>query len=307
MPELSQLAQRLSAEIWLVIFDCLAGDYETLISVGLVSRSWRLLSHRFLLKDVDLSSHNNGRLPEFEVQESALVLGVVMSDYEDKYRPRNLVPRQRAFIRLMTDRPELAIYVNSFAWTLVWIDFDEDELTEIDLQIWDVFSRMQNVTRLDLASLHFFSHEPYIRENPERLFPAVTDLRLVGWMHRGLVRAIVTSLDAGKLRSLKLDHLQDEGVLPNGETVPDELHRLEYHTSVDPYVDEGVNDEMWARQERGEGGIWPGPMGYPLRILRQLGSTSLTHLEIRLGRPSELIDQRNYISMFRETAEFIRR
>jgi hypothetical protein len=93
----------------------------------------------------------------------------------------------------------------------VWKDFDDDGLTDIDLQTWDVFSRMQNVARLDLASLHDISDQPYIRQNPARLFPAVTHLRLVGWMHRGLVRALVTSFDARKLDCLELDHLEDEG------------------------------------------------------------------------------------------------
>ncbi|XXH01314.1 Histone chaperone asf1 [Hypoxylon texense] len=296
----------LPAEIVQLIFENLVGDTKTLADVGLVCRSWRALSLRFLLQDVDLSSHNMGRLPEYEQYSFRFFREVVMADYSDQYRPHNLVPRQRAFLRLMTDRPELAVHVKALTWTLVWLDFEETELTDIDLRTWDVFGRMQNVARLDLASLHDVSYQPYIRQNPARLFPAVTDLRLVGWMHRGLVKAILTSLDASKLSCLKLDHLQDEGALPNGEPMPmDIVANYSYH-QVDPYVDEGIDEKLWARQERGDAGIFPGPMWYPLRFLRQRRLASMAHLEIRLGPFTENLDLRNDVTMFREIAEFIR-
>lgn len=46
-----------------------------------------------------------------------LLRGVVKGDYSDEYRPRSLVPRQRAILRLMTDRPELAMHAKAFTWT----------------------------------------------------------------------------------------------------------------------------------------------------------------------------------------------
>ncbi|KAI1373271.1 hypothetical protein F4677DRAFT_448601 [Hypoxylon crocopeplum] len=296
----------LPAEIFHLIFNNLVGDTKTLTRVGLVSRSWRTHSLPFLLKDVDLSCHNNGRLPAYEDMRFPLLRGVVMADYSDEYRPRSLVPRQRAFLRLMTDYPELAMHVKAFTWTLVWMDFDDDELTDIDLRTWDVFGRMQNVTQLDLASLHDISDQPYIRQNPVRLFPAVTHLRLVGWMHRGLVKAIVTSLNASKLACLKLDHLQDEGALPNGEPIPQDLAINYSHNRGDPYGNEGIDDKLWARQERGDAGIFPGPMWFPLRFLRQRCLASMAHLQIRLGPLPDALDMRNDITMFHETAEFIR-
>ncbi|KAI4594956.1 hypothetical protein KJ359_007479 [Pestalotiopsis sp. 9143b] len=257
--------------------------------------------------DVDLSSHNNGRVPEYETPELPLFRGVAMADYSDEFRPRSLVPRQCAFLRLMTDRPELAALVKSFAWTLVWMDFHEEGLTDIDLQTWDVFSRMQSVTRLDLVSLHNIADQPYIRQNPARLFPAVTHLRLVGWMHRGLVKAIVTSLDVSKLSCLELDHLQDKGALHNGQPIPQDWIVSQHYDRVDPYDDEGITEELRADQERGAAAIFPGPMWFPLHFLRQCCLASLKHLQLRLGHLPNTRDQRSDITISHETAKFIRR
>lgn len=207
----------------------------------------------------------------------------------------------------MTDRPELSMRVKAFTWTLVWIDFDDDGLTDIDFRTWDVFSRMQNVVRLDLASLHSISNQPYIRQNPARLFPAITHLRLVGWMHRGLVKAILTSLDPSKLGSLELDHLQDEGTLPNGEPMPRALAEEHSHFGDDAYSDGVIDDKLWARQEGGDAGIFPGPMWFPLRFLRQRCLASMVNLQIRLGPLADTLDLRSHMTVFHDTAEFIRR
>ncbi|VUC25924.1 unnamed protein product [Clonostachys rosea] len=302
----------LPADVLLLVFEELAGYPTTLAKAGSISRSWRTLSLPFLLKDVDLSSHNRGRLPEHEGPNFA-PFRIVMSDYSDRYRPRSLVPRQRAFLQLMIDRPELAIHVKSFAWTLVWHDTDEfncarDEMNGIDFRTWEVFGRLCSVTHLDLASLHQIGYEPYIWQNPDTLFPAVTHLRLVGWMSRGLVRAIVDSLDASKLVSAKFDYLQDEGALPNGKPIPQDLvwKTRESRYPDDIYNDEGISDELWNRQERGEVAIFPGPMWLPLRLLRSRTMSSITHLQVSLSPFSDLADLRNDITTFLETAAFVR-
>ena len=126
------LGDGLPMDVLLLILDILVGDAETLARVGLVCRDWRILSLPFLLKDVDVSSHNDGRIPEHEKPD--LGFHVVMADFTDRCRPRNLVPRQRAFLRLMTEQPELAMHVKALTWTLVWMDLDESSLTNIDLQ-----------------------------------------------------------------------------------------------------------------------------------------------------------------------------
>lgn len=307
MNEHNNSSVALPGDLLQLIFDNLVGDYKTLVNAGLVCRSWRALSLPSLLKDVDLSSHNNGRLPELEDQDYPLDRAVVMSDYTDEYRPRNLVPRQRAFLHLMIDRPELVVHIKSFTWTLIWKDFDEGSLTDIDLRTWEIFNRMQNVTQLDLASLHDISDQPYIRQHPSKLFPAITHLRLVGWMHRGLVKAILAGLDSTKLQSLELDHLQDEGALPNGVPIPQDLAQEHVPGRGDPYTDQDIDDELWMRQERGEAVIFPGPMWFPLRFLRQKPISLMAHLHVKLGCLTDNMDERNATTMFRDFAEFIKR
>ncbi|TKA21852.1 hypothetical protein B0A50_08521 [Salinomyces thailandicus] len=159
----------------------LVGDYATLREISLVSHAWRTLSWPCLLQVVDLSSHNiKGRLTEHECS----ILPEVYSQHHAKYRPRSLVPRQRDFLRLITAQPALAKHVKSFTWTLVWRDewteYDNMPLLDIDLQTWNVFVRLFNVTHLDLASIHEDWYDDISRNNPTRLFPKVTDLRLLG-------------------------------------------------------------------------------------------------------------------------------
>lgn len=92
-------------------------------------------------------------------------------------------------------------------------------MAEIDYQTWNVFSQMKNVTKLDLASLHDVYSDNFMRQSPSHLFPAVTDLRLVGWMHRRLVKAILASVNTARLHTLALDCLQDEGAHPDGSSM----------------------------------------------------------------------------------------
>ncbi|KAK6432914.1 hypothetical protein LTR95_010906, partial [Oleoguttula sp. CCFEE 5521] len=210
------MASTLSSDVLVLSFKHLSAelDYKSLCNIGLTCRKWRSLSLPCLLERVDVSSHNNGRQPQFEDPEFCQV---IHADYDGKFRQRNLVPRQRAFLRLLVKRPELSKHVQSFTWTLIWLDFDDEEgLLEIDLHTWEVFSGLTNVKTLDLGSLHDVWDQEYTRRSPRSLFSAVTDLRLLGWMHRGLIKAILGSLNLRTLKSLELDYLQDDGALLNG-------------------------------------------------------------------------------------------
>lgn len=244
---------------------------------------------------------------------------MVYANYSSEYRPRNLVSRQRAFLRLMTDKPELARYVKSFTWTLTWLDIwyndDQGELTDIDRQTWNVFGRMVNVTHLDLASLHWVDEDECIRQNPTVLFPKVRDLRLLGWMHRGLVRAIIKSLNPSELQSLKLDYLEDEGAFPNGDSLgEDSAIRYAHHTKAtagrrlwpqDVNGSEIYHDDLILRQETGKAFIFPGPMWLPLYLLAPHSMASLTHLQVKVPPFSSHTDLRSYNSTFHQTSNFI--
>ena len=301
-----------------LVFRHLAGDNATLLNVSLTCRAWRSLALPVVFQIVDVSSHNNGRQPQHE----SSVRPLVYADYDGEFRPQNLVSRQRAFLRLVTDKPELARYVKSFTWTLIWLDnwwesnSDDDTLKEIDRQAWDVFGGMVNVTHLDLASLHHVDEDEYIRQNPAMLFPNVEDLRLLGWMSRGLVRAIITSLDPRKLRSLKSDYLEDEGALPNGESLGEDISiRYAHHASSGnpfknwrPETNDGseiYDDDLIIRQETGNAFVFPGPMWLPLYLLSTHAMVSLTHLQVKVAPFSRSVDVRAYNTLFRQTSSFI--
>lgn len=301
----------LPPDVLQLVFQQLVGDNEALLNISLTCSAWRSLARPSVYRVVDISSHNNGRQFQLECEMRPLVY----ADYDGEYRPRNLVSRQRAFLRLMVNEPQLARYVRSFTWTLIWLDFDEVDLIDIDLQTWSVFGRMTNVTCLDLASLHRNEDDEYIRENPAALFPKVTDLRLLGWMHRGLVRSILKSLDPGKLQSLRLDYLEDEGAFPNGESLGEHTAtRLAHHakrmdTSHDPHpkTTDGSNiyhDDLILRQETGKAFVFPGPMWLPLHLLSTHGMESLSRLHVKV-RPFDMYtDLRSYQTLFQQTASF---
>ena len=302
----------LPADILRLVFQELVGDNETLLNISLTCGAWHSLAVPSVYHTVDISSHNNGRQPQLECE----VLPLVYADYDGRHRPRNLVSRQRAFLRLMVEKPQLARYVKSFTWTLIWLDFEENDLTAIDLQTWNVFGKMTNVTDLDLASLHRTEDDWYIRQSPAVLFPKVTDLRLLGWMHRGLVRAIMTSLNPGKLESLRLDYLQDEGAFPNGESLgEDTATRLAHHAKrIDtahqpaPKLTDGsdiYDDDLILRQETGKAFIFPGPMWLPLYLLSAHAMDSLSHLQVKVPPFDMYTDLRSYQTLFRQTASFV--
>ena len=301
-----------------LVFRQLAGDHASLLNISLTCRAWRSLALPAVFQVVDISSHNNGRQPQ---HEHKVVRPLVYADYDSEYRPQDLVSRQRSFMRLVTEKPVLAHYVKSFTWTFVWLDNwlyvnNEDDLTVIDRQTWTVFGRMANVTHLDLASLHRVGEIEYVRQNPAVLFPSVRDLRLLGWMHRGLVRAIITSVEPRKLRSLKLDYLEDEGAFPNGESMGEDFAILHAHharsgkpfTNWRPETNDGsenYDDDLIIRQETGNAFIFPGPMWLPLYLLPAHAMVSLTHLQVKVAPFSRYVDVRAYNTLFHQTASFI--
>ncbi|KAK4613438.1 hypothetical protein CLAFUW4_09719 [Fulvia fulva] len=271
-------AFEIPSDVLLLVFEQLVGDSATSSSASLTSRAWHTHAIPFLLQDVDISCHNRGRMLDFE---DDTIFRRAYADFSDRWPPRqssnvrhdwlprDLVTRQRALLHLIIDHYDRARYVRSLTWTLVWMA-DEETQQDIDRQTWNVFQALANVTRLDLASLHEIWDQPFIRQTPSRMFSAVTDLRLVGWMHRGLVRSILDGLDCARLSVLKFDYLQDERALPDGSPMPEELN-LEYaHSAQNNFSLEDtvlVSHELWDRQEAGTAAIFPGPMWTPSRLL----------------------------------------
>ena len=147
--------------------------------------------------------------------------------------------------------------------------------------------------------------EDFVRQNPIKLFPAVTDLRLSGWMHRGLVKAIITSLDSSKLRILKLDYLQDEGALPDGRPLDFDTAEEYAHNAKRTNRSEIIDEELFQRQETGKAFVFPGPMWFPLRLLSDCSLDSLKHLQVKLASFSMNIDLRSCHTLFRDMGELM--
>lgn len=309
----------MSLDVLLLVFEQLEGDTTSIFHAALTCHAWRSLSLSSMYRSVDLSYHNVG---------DETVSGLGGGDEDDKkatqryvngpndytnflanLRPVNLVHRQRAFVRTITARPKLATYVKSLTWTLVWKDCADTCLTEVDRQTWTVFGQMKNVTKLDLASLHDVHDDDLVRQNPSRLFPAVVDLRLAGWMHRGLVKAIFSSINTARLRSLSLDYLQDEGALPDGSTIP--LYAAEmcnagwYWQRDSPERHSVTSQTLLGLQESGKAWIFPGPMWLPSHILSTAWLDSLSHLRVGLPPVSFGVHLKNYHTMFQKTAALV--
>ena len=302
----------LSPDILQLVFQQLVGDNETLLSISLTCHAWRWLALPALYQVIDISSHNNGHLPQHEYAGH-----IAYADHRGEYHQQNLLPRQRAFLRTMTEEPRLARLVKSLTWTLIWRDVGETTLAEIDRQTWCIFGRMVNVTRVDLASLHEVEDDNYVRQTPAGLFPNTRRLRLLGWMHRGLVKSILASLDPSKLLSLELDYVQDEGALPNGDSicadfVSDHAHHAR-SKSTDRWPSpnlarvssEVYHDDLIERQETGQAYIFPGPMWLPLHILSAQPPDSLTHLQIKVPPFDLKTDLRSFHTTFQQTAALI--
>jgi hypothetical protein len=179
-----------------------------------------------------------------------------------------------------------------------------------------VFGKMVNVTHLDLASLHEVDDDNYVRQTPAGLFPKTRHLRLLGWMHRGLVKSILASLNPSRLLSLALDYVEDEGALPNGDSICADFvfhHARHAKCGRSGYwpnpnlarMQVAYDGELIKRQETGQAYIFPGPMWLPLYILSAHPLDSLTHLQVKVPPFDLETDLRSFHTMFQQTAAFI--
>lgn len=227
---------------------------------------------------------------------------------DDYHRPENLLSLQRYFLRTMFERPDYANYVRSFCWTLIWYDQHKEEgLTETDYQLWAIFSRMESVTKLDLAAIpQDKTLDPYTHEIPRILFLRVTDLRLLGWVPHNLVTNILNSIDLSQLRALRLDALQEEGRESDGSLMTEDFN-IEHWDDVE-------RAQLCRRRRRGSlpediRVIFPGPMWIPfISFIGKL--TSLQNLEIRIppledARLGDCSEHMTYISVMAELIESV--
>ncbi|EME42066.1 hypothetical protein DOTSEDRAFT_72981 [Dothistroma septosporum NZE10] len=121
----------------------------------------------------------------------------------------------------------------------------------------------------DMDFMHAWDHTSSLGD--ETHFAAVRDLRLLSWMHRDLVNAIVTSIDVRRLCRLRLDYLYKESALSIGDPMPAHIAE-EFAHSVDRRRDGGlsgtmIDGELIVRQNSGTACIFPRPTWWPLRLL----------------------------------------
>lgn len=129
-------------------------------------------------------------------------------------------------------------------------------------------------------------------------------------MHRGLVKTIISAIDTTKLRSLRLDYLDDQGALPAGDPMNSEVAEdfaksaRQVGRSDEEYL---IDNALFQRQERGEAAMFPGPMWYPMRLLSDCSLDSLSHFRLTIPHFDMHVDVRNYYSSFHEATKLLRR
>jgi hypothetical protein len=282
-------------------------EQSSVHKLSLTSKTVRAKCLPELYREVDLSSHNLGRFPanedKFRIEQ--------WSNMDDLNRPESLLSQQRSFLRTITKYPKYAAYVRSLSWTLIWYDqYEEQVLTEIDYQIWNVFSRLERVEKLDLAALPQDKPlEQYTRQIPSVLFPLVKELRLTGWMTHKFVANIFDSSNLSELRILSLDALQEEGKLPDGSPMPEEINTGYWYSDWRAKLCKSRMTDS-ASTERDFGVIFPGPMWLPfLPLIGKLAS--LQRLEIRIPPFEEARmgedcpEYESYISVMAELVESV--
>lgn len=281
----------LSNDIFVLILEkC---DQRTHYNLVLASKLLHSICTPQLYRDIDLSSHHFGRIREWE----DIIQFEMWANTDDSLGSEGLLSRQRSFLHAIIKHSEYASHVRSLSWTLLWCDRPYDDgIIEIDYQIWNVFAALKRVTRLDLAHLPVdFYPDPFTRQPPPVLFPMVTDLSLSGWMPHQLVTNILNSIDLSKLRSLNLDALQEEGNLPNGELMPEEVNRMFWNcewrtrlcgrvTKETPLTDRSI--------------IFPGPMWLPIvPLIGKLDSLRCLKLRIPPLHEEDCLEHMHFISV----------
>jgi len=248
-------------------------DKSSLTKLSLTSTAMREQCIPHLYRTVDVSSHNAGRI---SYHEGDLRPEAWACEFDD-IAPENHVSRQRSFLQTMVRHPEYAAHVRAFSWTFTWGESNEYELTEIDYQLWAIFSRFDRVEKLDLAAIPspdkvWGCWEQYTVQIPPVLFPRVMDLRLMGRTPHKLVKTIFKSIDISLLRCLSLDYLQERGNLPDGSPMPKEVNTKTRGLAWRAKLCSSATDTRL---------IFPGPMWIPvLPLIDKL--SSLQHLEIRI-------------------------
>ncbi|KAJ5578384.1 uncharacterized protein N7459_007348 [Penicillium hispanicum] len=221
--------QGLSAEIWLLVMELL--DQPSLTALAEVSKGMHALSSPVLYSKIDLSVHNLN--PRFTTEgEQALA--------------QKVFGQQNLFMQQLLDRPERALRVRSFTWTMGlqqqcelprWSQKGTRAPIHQLENIYTLYLSLRHVTHVDIngGELHEY---PYQSLPP--LFPEATHIRLSGQMHYALASAILHGPQQAPLECLSLENLLECGCLKTGQNFqPQYDPRFKYRPQLLPL------EEIW--------------------------------------------------------------
>ncbi|KAJ5825608.1 hypothetical protein N7474_002746 [Penicillium riverlandense] len=242
-----------SNEIWLLIMEIL--DQTSLKALAEVSKDMHALSMPILYSKIDLSIHHT--VPQ-----------VVLQDQQNVTRwpidISKIFGQQTLFMQRILDRPELALRVRSFTWTMGLHQLCESPtwahkstlIHKLD-NIYTLFQSLRHVIRIDISGGEFHDYSP---PSPQDIFfPDATHIRLSGQMHYALASAILYGPNKVPLQSLALCNLLERGRLKSGDNFqPQYDPRYKYMPRILPL------EEIWPEDGGPPEQIEPGHMTHLL-------------------------------------------
>ena len=193
-----------SNEIWLLVMKML--DPSSLKTLTRVSQNLHSLAIAVLYSTIDLSIHHDNPETQCSV-ETQRIFG-----------------QQALFMQQVLDRPELALQVRAFTWTMgleqlchlpEWASRTGESPPPIyNLEnIYVVFSYLRQVLHVDIHGGDFHNYPCPAISN---LFPDASYIRLSGQMHYALASAILHGSNKVPLHSLTLCILLERGRFQTG-------------------------------------------------------------------------------------------
>ena len=287
-------------------------DPQDLPKFCLASKNVKNASIPHIYRYVDLSTHNRGLVTSHGYELPKLYTAPhaeseTREEHSDSVRcteiPVNMIRRQETFIKTLINREEYRKYVRVVIWTFLppTIHCRRFSTDVVKPAFWNLMLQLQNIRRFDLADISDFwsTVSPRPSRLPDRYFPNLSSLRLVGVMEPVIVAPIVSTIDPTKLVSLTLDNVQCCGKAPYGTTF-----------TPAPRLPRGAMEckysKWWTTNPKF---IWPGLMRGVLKPLtgRCTGLKSLTLRKVG-DRNSEEIDTlraMNECALMHEWSSFI--
>ena len=200
----------LGNEIWLLIMELL--DNSSLKALSDTSKQMHALGAPVMYSTINLSIHHT--ITHLDPRDESLE-----TQWQDVQK---VLGRQNLFMQQIFARPELALLVQTFTWTMglhklcslpQWAKTGGTPIDEFE-NIDTLFQSLRHVVNLDIhgGDFHDYPCLPY-----QNLFPEAAHIRLSGQMHYRLAWAILCGPNKVPLKSLTLHNLLERGRFEGGE------------------------------------------------------------------------------------------